>query len=314
MSVRPPSPASRLRERPEDRVMTAASPGAGRDAAGSVPRGSRAPGRSAFALSTALVVVAVPACAATVLVPGLLRGPAVMNGSARGTALVLLVLTVPALLLAMLATRRRAAWAPVVWVGVSAHMLYNAVLLVFGTPVNPAFPGYLAMLGLSLWSGAAVLTGLDADALAGAVRERLPVRAIAGFVGAVAGLNALAWLARIAQGPLTHGTPSFLAGTGLTTNPVIDQDLAIWLPLALLVAVQLWRRRPWGYAGAGAVLVFWLLEGPTVALDQAWGHAADPASTVAGGSAVRMFAVVTAVTLVPALAYFGALRGRAHAR
>ena len=47
---------------------------------------------------------------------------------------------------------------------------------------------------------------------------------------------------------------------GVATNPVFVQDLAIWRPAAVVVALGLWRRRPWAALRAGAVLVFWFLE------------------------------------------------------
>src|ERR1700682_4396681 len=57
--------------------------------------------RSTYSLSGALALVAALAAATTFFVPGVLRGPAVMNGSARGTALMILALGIPALLIAM---------------------------------------------------------------------------------------------------------------------------------------------------------------------------------------------------------------------
>jgi hypothetical protein len=70
--------------------------------------GRRFPGlpRAAYVLSSLLAVVTALTCAATVLVPDILRGPAVMNGSARGTALIALVCAVPTLVAAMSLARR----------------------------------------------------------------------------------------------------------------------------------------------------------------------------------------------------------------
>ena len=51
--------------------------------------------------------------------------------------------------------------------------------------------------------------------------------------------------------------------------PTSVQDLSFWLPLLLVAAVWLWHRRPWGFLLAGAGLVYWVLEGVTVATDQA---------------------------------------------
>src|SRR5450756_1609948 len=57
--------------------------------------------KTGYWLSGSLAVVAAIAAAGTALVPGVLRGAAVMNGSARGTALVVLLIAVPALAIAM---------------------------------------------------------------------------------------------------------------------------------------------------------------------------------------------------------------------
>src|SRR3954453_17808233 len=74
-------------------------------------------GRAPYVLSAALVLVAAVASALTFFAHGILRGPAVMNGSARGTALVVLLVAVPVLSLSMAAAARGSVRAPVVWLG-----------------------------------------------------------------------------------------------------------------------------------------------------------------------------------------------------
>src|SRR5205085_4971259 len=140
----------------------------GRVASGSPGRAAGRIGGPAYVLSTALVLVAALASAMTFFVPGVLRGPAVMNGSARGTALVVLLVAVPVLSLSMAAAARGSARAPVVWLGGLAYTLYNAVLFLFFTPFNRLFLLYVAMLSLSLWSAIALGRRLDPHAL----RER----------------------------------------------------------------------------------------------------------------------------------------------
>jgi hypothetical protein len=127
------------------------------------------------------------------------------------------------------------------------------------------------MLSLSAWSIATVLWQADARALADRFSPRVPVRGIAAYVWVVAVLNAAAWLARIVPALATSGTPAFLRGTGLTTNVVYVQDLALWLPLMAAAAAWLWRRRPWGYLIAGAGLVMWVIESVSIAVDQWYG-------------------------------------------
>ena len=103
----------------------------------------------AYWLSAALAAAAVAGSLLTFAVPSLLRGTAVMNGSARGTALVVLVAGVPALACSMLLAARGSAAAVVTWLGAAGFLLYNSLMFVFATPANRLFPLYLAMLGLS---------------------------------------------------------------------------------------------------------------------------------------------------------------------
>jgi len=82
------------------------------------------------------------------------------------------------------------------------------------------------------------------------------------------------------------------------------QDLAFWIPLMALSATLLWRRRAWGYLLVGAVLTFGVIESIGVAVDQWFGHAADPASPVAGAVMVPVFAALAGIGLVPLFFYF----------
>jgi hypothetical protein len=96
---------------------------------------------------------------------------------------------------------------------------------------------------------------------------------------------------------------SFLAGTGLTTNPIFVQDLVFWLPSAGVIGWLAWTQRPRGALLAGSYLVFGLLESIGVATDQWFGSSADPSSDVATMGAAVMFAVLAVIGIV-ALAFY----------
>lgn len=261
-------------------------------------------------LSAALAAIAAVASAATLLVPGVLRGTPVMNGSARGTALVALLVAVPLLVAVLPAARRGSARATVTLVGAVGYLLYNAVLFLLATPFNDLFLLYVAMFGLAAWSAITVLHRVDVAAFAARFGPRLPARALAAYLGTIAALNALAWLAQVVPATFESGEPRFLVGTGLTTSPVYVQDLSFWIPLMAVAAVWLWRRRPWGYLLAGALLTMGVVEAVSVAVDQALGHAADPASPVASAVVVPVFAALALVELVLLSVYHRHLRRR----
>lgn len=256
----------------------------------------------AYGVSSALAAVAAVAAGATFFVPGVLRGTAVMNGSARGTALVVLVLAVPLLVVSMGLAARGSSRATITWLGAATYLLYNAVLFLIATPFNSLFLFYVAMFALSLWALVLTLSEIDVATFARRFSPRLPARAIGAFLGAIAVLNALAWLAGALPAMFQTSAPAFLEGTGLVTMPTYVQDLSFWLPATFVVAVWTWRRRPWGIVLAGALIVYGGLEGVGVAVDQTFGHWADPASTVVAPSLVPAFVVLSLVEL--AVFYF----------
>lgn len=262
---------------------------------------------AAFALPSRLSVLAaavtVVACGATFLVPDLLRGTDVMNGSARGTALVLAVLTVPVLLVATERVRHGSIAWRYVWLGALAHLAYNSVMLLFATPFNEAFLGYVAMLGLSAAALLALWPHLEPARLATHCEAHMHRTAYASFVGVVAVANAGVWLAQIVPALLSDEAPAFLEGTGLPTSPTFVQDLAIWLPLLLVGAWWLHAGNRFGPLVVGAGLVGWTLEGVTVAVDQWFGHRADPSSDLATMAGSVLFAVLAVVCLVVAVAF-----------
>lgn len=249
---------------------------------------------AAIPLTWALTVATLLATIPTLTVPGLLRGPEVMNGSARGTALVMLVVAAPLTAVAMTWARRGSHRALPLWIGGVAYLTYNAVMLLLGEPFNAAFLAYDAVLGLGVWTAITLLHRVDPVAYAAHVADGVRIRLVAGFLWVIVALNTLVWLRGIVPGMATD-SPEFLRGTGLTTLPTYVQDLAFWLPLAALSGWWLWHGRPWGHLAAASVLVYNTLEAVGVAADQAWGHHADPASPVASAAVAPAFLVLAAV-------------------
>lgn len=268
-------------------------------------------GGIAYWLSGALAVVAAVNALLTYLVSDVLRGTAVMNGSARGTALVVLLAGVPVLAGSLILASRGSAIAVVTWLAAVGFLLYNALMFVFATPVNRLFLLYLAMLSLAAWSAGTLLWHTDVRALARLVPARAPMRMAAGYLWALVLLNGGAWLVRILPTLAGSGEPGYLRGTGMTTNIVFVQDLALWLPLTAVAAAWLWLGKPAGYLLGGASVVMGVIEGISIAVDQWYGHVADPASTVVSAVLTPVFGVLALLSLVVA---WRLLRGLAAAR
>ena len=257
----------------------------------------------------ALAVVAVVGAALTVVLPDLLNGTPVMNGSARGTAFVMLVAGVPSLVAVARAPRVLGqAHRSVLWLGTLGYFVYNSLLFLFATPFNELFLVYVAMMALSIAAVGVLVLTVDSVATAVYLPART-ARGVAFYLWVIVAGNTVIWLTRIMPGLAHADAPDFLRGTGLITNPIFVQDLAFWLPLGALAAFWLWRNRPWGVVIGGGYLAMWVLEGLSVAVDQWFGSAADPRSDVVSPSLVLPFVVLSMISLAILAIMLRALRG-----
>jgi hypothetical protein len=254
-------------------------------------------GAHVYVLSLALAVIAAAASALTFFVPGILLGPAVSNGSARGTALVILVLAIPVLLLAIWLERRGSWRAVFVWLGALFYLVYNAFLFLFLTPFNSLFLLYIAFQSLALFSTLALVRAVDPGRTTNSMR-RLPAKGLAIFVWTIVVLNTMAWLQEVLPAMVAENPASFLDGLGVATNAIYVQDLAFWLPLMTVAAWWMWHRLPLGILLTGSWLAFGAMESFGIAVDQWFGHRADPLSPHASDSVIPMMAALAIVNLI----------------
>lgn len=262
-------------------------------------------------LSSALAIVATASAALTFFLPGVLTGPAVTTGNARGTALVMMVAGVPALVVSMLRATRGSWRFHVVWLGVVMYLTYNGFLLIFGTPLNSLFLLYVATFSLGLFTLGTLVHATAPRAISDQLVD-VPRRGLAIYTWTIVGLNALVWLRGIIPTIGASEPAAVLDELGLTTNPSWVQDLAFWLPMAAVAAAWLWLRRPWGYVLVGAWLVYGLIESVGVAVDQLFGYAADPTTDHATPAGAVIFGTLALINLVPMYFYFR--RGRTQGR
>jgi hypothetical protein len=265
----------------------------------------RSGGRAASLLSTGLAFATVAAAAPSLFFPELLGGTEVFKGNLRGTALVMLSVGLPLLVAGMIRTGRNSARWLVLWLGACAYLTYQGVLLLFATPFNSLFLAYVAVLGFGTWSLVALVASADADGFMARTHPAMPVRFIGGMCLTIGALNALAWLARIAPTIGADDPADVLDGSGLLTNPVWVQDLAIWIPAAVVAGTWMWHRRPRGVLLGGAVLVLFTIESTSIAVDQWWGVRADDSQPDwASMTLVPTFLVAALFTALPLVWYF----------
>jgi len=262
-----------------------------------------------YFLSLSLATVGGITSAATFFIPNVLLGPEVTKGNARGTALVMLVLATPLLLASMWFSKQGSWRAPFFWLGSLFYLAYNAFLLLFLTPFNSLFLLYVATQSLAIFAIFALAPTVDVHWMVGQIR-RFPRRALAALIWIIVAFNALAWLQVVVPAVLADDPRSFLEGLGVATNAIYVQDLVVWLPLMALASWWMWKGRALGILLTGSWLAFGVLESIGIAVDQWFGHQADPTSPHAS---VEVIPIMIGLAIINLAGLYFYLRGRREA-
>ena len=252
-------------------------------------------GRAPWMLSVLLLVATGVATITALAMPELLHGPAVMVGSMRGTALVVLFVAVPIVVVGMGSARRSNVLGLVCWIGGVAFIAYQGWMFLFAVPFNGLFLVYLAMFALGFWGLVTLLIRVPVEAHAASFAAAMPARLLAGWMIASCVAFYALWLKNVVPASFDSEAPAFLAGTGMVTATNYVLDMALFLPFTIIVAAALWRRTPWGLVIGGAMLLMLVLESVAIAVDQWVGAAADPGSSIASTAVTPLFVVVAVI-------------------
>ena len=262
-------------------------------------------GKLPYQISIALAAVAGGTSAASFFFWGVFRRDTPMGvGNMRGTALAMLAMAVPLVIISMISASRGSLRARFVWLGALAYIAYNALLFCFGAHFNSYFLLFAAVLALSFW---ALVTLLRATELAAVQKasSRVPTRTVAVYLLVILVLFAAMWLRDIMPATINNTMPASFEGTGLTQNPIYVLDFAFTFPLLAIAAVWLWQRRAWGYVLGGTMLIMLTLETAGIAIDQTFGHLHDPAQSL---GAVPIMAAFTGIGTVFSVLFLRGVR------
>jgi hypothetical protein len=177
--------------------------------------------------------------------------------------LVTLLLGLPLLAGSFWLARRGSLRGRIMLAGTLGFILYTYITMCFGATYNPFFLVYVALFSLSLFTFVLVMMTFDLASLPASFSPKLPRGWIAGLLLFAAAFLSLAWLGRVAA----TWKPGVVAVLQNTTSMFIQvMDLGIVVPVCVLAAILLLRRRPWGYLLASVGMVKFLTLGIAVSV------------------------------------------------
>ena len=207
----------------------------------------------AWVLSWVVLALMAVASAAGLVVDAIYPEEAWAVAAFRGNDLVTLVLVVPVLTVALVASRRRPSSASVlVWLGMLFYGLYNYAYYAFGAAFNDVFLLHVAAYSLSAIAMVLLGTSIDADVAARGVVGGTRAKVVAVFTTLV-GLALLgAWGFMSLRVSMTGALPEDVMPTE-AVHLVYAIDMGILAPMFLIAGILLWRAAPWGAVLAVAV-------------------------------------------------------------
>ncbi len=178
-----------------------------------------------------------------------------VNSSSQeiGQDAVTLILGIPLLIAGIVSTRKNSLRGRLLLTGVLGYFLYTYGAMSFLTAFNPFYLIYVALFSLSLFGFILALSGLDPVFVAEHVSDKFPRRAIASYFIIVAAFLSLAWLGLVVPPMLTGEPPAGLESA--ITMVIQSLDLGVIVPTALITAILLLQKRPWGFTLASVVLL-----------------------------------------------------------
>ena len=128
--------------------------------------------------------------------------------------------------------------------GTLAYFLYTYMSYTFLCMYNPFFLVYVALMSMSFFALVLVMLSFDLEVLKNAFSDDLPVKTIGIVIMVFASTIGLMWLGRIVSPLLKGDFPSILEH--YTTLVIQAMDLGFVIPVSILSAVLLMKRRPLG--------------------------------------------------------------------
>ncbi len=175
-----------------------------------------------------------------------------MAAQQQGNDIVTLAVGLPLLAISTWFSFRGSLRGRLLLTGTLGFFLYTYISMAMLTSFNPLFLAYVSLFTLSLFAFILSMLSFDVNTLPEHFSEKLPRRWIAALLFFVGGFLVLAWLGRIIP-PLLNGTTPALENT--TTLVIQAMDLGLVAPLAILAAILLLRKNPWGYLLSSVALM-----------------------------------------------------------
>ena len=170
-----------------------------------------------------------------------------------------LIIVAPLLIIAGTLSFFKKKTAVFIFGGTLLFLIYSFIIYCFAVHYNQLFLVYCAILGLSVYIFAYLVSSLLPKVVSGWFDGLVPVKLIGRFLIFVALLFYFLWLREIVPASLHNKIPQSVTTANLLTNPVHVLDLSIFLPGFLIIGSFLLKQNKIALMLTPVILVFFVL-------------------------------------------------------
>ncbi len=211
-----------------------------------------------FSVPTALLILLTSA--GGIFFPGIYSGEtSLVVAQASAQHWIHLVIVAPLLIIAALLMKEGRADAIFVWLGTMAYALYSFAVFCFTIRSGVLFPGYCALLGLSLYGILAVVAATDANEVSESFDKGKSNNLIMAYLWIVVLLFSSQWLKEIIPQMFSGGAAGSVGQAGAFGTVIHVLDLSIFLPGMGIAAILMRKRHPLGFVLAPSLIVFTII-------------------------------------------------------
>jgi hypothetical protein len=211
--------------------------------------------RPTFILSAIVTLLAAVASAGGLLINNLYRDNDFVKLAWYTNDMITLFVVVPLLIVSIFLSKKGSQRWLLIWIGLTGYIFYNFAFYLFGAAFNIFFLIYSTLFCLSAFSLILMLSQLDVNSIAVKFSAKTPVKFVSIYLLLITVILFIAEITMIIPF-ITSGTiPETIKQTGHPTGVVFALDFSIVIPVSILAAVLLWRRKPWGFVLSIVMLV-----------------------------------------------------------
>ena len=211
--------------------------------------------KSVFILTYIITFLAAMASGGGLLMKELYRDNAFVKTAWFTNDIITLFVVFPLMIVAIYLSQKGSSKWFLMLLGLLGYVFYNFAFYLFGATFNVFFLIYAALFSLSAFSLVLFISQSNLSTIASNFSEKTPVKWVSGYLFMIAFILFMVEFSMIIPFLTSNKIPETIKLTGTNTSIVFALDFSTVMPVSIIAAILLWKRRSWGFVMGMMMLV-----------------------------------------------------------